>query len=238
MEPGKTVNAAGYLYDTHVHTSQGSACGRNTGAEMVRAYAEAGYAGIIITDHFFNGNTAVPLDLPWEQRVELFVKGYEDALEEGNRIGFQVFLGWEYAYKGTEFLTYGLDKEFLLSHPDMLSWSLEKYLTISRASGGFISHAHPFREAPYIGEIRLYPEYVDSVEVINTSHAVPEYDMKAFDYAKRNSLLMTSGSDAHRIDHIKGGGLVFPHRLSSIQDFIDSIRAGDYSLSDRHMLNS
>lgn len=225
------MNSAAYMYDTHVHTSQGSACGKNTGAEMVRSYAEAGYAGFIITDHFFNGNTAIPGDLPWEQRVELFLKGYEDALEEGNRIGFQVFLGWEYAYKGTEFLIYGLDKGFLLSHPVMLSWSPEKYLTIARASGGFISHAHPFRKASYISEIRLYPEYVDAVEVINTSHADPEFDRKAFEYAKHNSLLMTSGSDAHRIDHPKGGGLIFPHRLGSIQDFIDNIKARNYSLS-------
>ena len=31
----------GYLYDTHVHTSEGSACGQNTGAEMARAYQKA-----------------------------------------------------------------------------------------------------------------------------------------------------------------------------------------------------
>ena len=47
----------GYLYDTHVHTSEGSACGQNTGAEMARAYQKAGYAGIVVTDHFFYGNT-------------------------------------------------------------------------------------------------------------------------------------------------------------------------------------
>ena len=39
----------GYLYDTHVHTSEGSACGQNTGAEMARAYQKAGYAGIVVT---------------------------------------------------------------------------------------------------------------------------------------------------------------------------------------------
>ena len=32
-----------YKYETHMHTSQGSACGRSTGAEMARAYKEAGY---------------------------------------------------------------------------------------------------------------------------------------------------------------------------------------------------
>ena len=53
-----------FLYETHMHTSQGSACAHSTGEEMARAYHERGYTGIIVTDHFFNGNSAVPKDLP------------------------------------------------------------------------------------------------------------------------------------------------------------------------------
>ena len=46
-----------YLYETHMHTSEASACAGSTGAQMARAYKEAGYTGIIVTDHFFYGNT-------------------------------------------------------------------------------------------------------------------------------------------------------------------------------------
>lgn len=42
-----------YLYETHMHTSEASACAGSTGAQMARAYKEAGYTGIIVTDHFF-----------------------------------------------------------------------------------------------------------------------------------------------------------------------------------------
>ena len=48
-----------YLYETHMHTSEASACAGSTGAQMARAYKEAGYTGIIVTDHFFYGNTSV-----------------------------------------------------------------------------------------------------------------------------------------------------------------------------------
>ena len=58
-----------YLYETHMHTSQSSACAVSTGAQMARAYKEAGYTGIFVTDHFFNGNCAVPKFLPWKERV-------------------------------------------------------------------------------------------------------------------------------------------------------------------------
>ena len=69
----------GYLYETHLHTAQASACGRSSGAEHVRYYQSLGYTGIFVTDHFFGGNTCVPRDLPWEERIDLFCRGYEDA---------------------------------------------------------------------------------------------------------------------------------------------------------------
>ena len=116
-----------YLYETHLHTSEGSACASNTGAEMVRAYKKAGYTGLIVTDHFFYGNTAIDRKLPWEEWVTAFCKGYENAKEEGDRIGLQVFFGWESGYEGTEFLIYGLDKEWLLQHPEIKDATIEDH---------------------------------------------------------------------------------------------------------------
>ena len=79
-----------FLYETHLHTSQISLCGRSKGAEYISYYKQHGYSGIIVTDHFFNGNCAVPPALPWEEKIELFCKGYEDAKAEGDRQNFQV----------------------------------------------------------------------------------------------------------------------------------------------------
>ncbi|NMA83391.1 MAG: histidinol-phosphatase [Epulopiscium sp.] len=220
-----------YRYETHLHTKEGSACASATGAEMVRAHISAGYAGMIVTDHFFNGNTSIPRNLPWETRVALFCQGYENAVEEAKGTGFHVFFGWEYGYDATEFLTYGLTKDFLLAHPDMLSWSIEKYFNTVHKWGGFISHAHPFREADYIRKIRLFPNQVDAVEVINTSHTNPKFDIKALDYAKKHSLLMISGSDTHHTDKLCGGGMEFNHEIHSIEEFIKAIKnSKDYIL--------
>ena len=85
----------GYRYETHLHTCQGSKCGRATGAEQARFYKEAGYQGVIITDHFCGGNTAMPKEGSWKERIDLYCKGYEDALEEGKKIGLDVFFGFE-----------------------------------------------------------------------------------------------------------------------------------------------
>ena len=56
-----------YLYETHMHTSESSACARSTGREMAQAAKEAGYTGIIITDHNWYGNSCISAGLPWEE---------------------------------------------------------------------------------------------------------------------------------------------------------------------------
>lgn len=91
------------MYETHLHTSEASACSIITGAEQARTYKEAGYSGIIVTDHFFNGNTAIPKGLPWEKRVEMFGKGYENAKKEGDKIGLSVFLAGSLVMMGQNF---------------------------------------------------------------------------------------------------------------------------------------
>ena len=53
-----------YLYETHLHTSQGSACAHNTGAQMARACKEHGYTGIFVTEPNSSRNTEVDMYLP------------------------------------------------------------------------------------------------------------------------------------------------------------------------------
>ena len=224
------MKISGYLYETHMHTSEGSACANNTGREMARAYAEAGYAGIIITDHFFYGNTAVDRALPWSEWVEKYCLGYEHAKEEGEKLGLQVFFGWESGYRGTEFLIYGLDKQWLLSHPEIKDATVAEQYKLVHESGGIVCHAHPFREASYINEIRLFPEYVDAVEGVNASHSTlsrrslhhPEYNERALAYAKEHEFPLIAGSDQHNTDMV-WGGMVFPRRLKDISDFTSAV---------------
>ncbi len=216
----------GYLYETHMHTCEGSACSRASGAELARAYSKAGYTGIIVTDHFVYGNTAVDRKLPWTEWVEKFCLGYERAKEEGDRIGLQVFFGWESGYNGTEFLIYGLDKQWLLEHPEIREATVQEQYELVHAGGGIVCHAHPWREAPYIPEIRLFPEYVDAVEGYNGNHFSkvvrktprPEFNDRAVAYAAEHGLPLTAGSDQHGVDMIFGG-MVFPRKLTDIHDF-------------------
>ncbi len=224
-----------YLYETHLHTSQSSACGRNTGYEMARAAHEYGYAGIIVTDHNWGGNTAIDRALPWEEWVGEFAKGYEDARRYAwEHRDFDVFFGYEAGFQGTEFLIYGISPDWLMVHPEIREADLETHLHMVRAAGGVAIHAHPYREERYIPEIRLFPDLVDGVEGINATHSCSrsishnkkEYDDRAVAYAKAHGLPVSAGSDIHSTN-LLGGGVAFSHRLDGIGDFCRAIRADE-----------
>lgn len=227
-----------YLYDTHMHTNQASACARNTGREMAQAAKDAGYTGVIITDHSWYGNCRLSKELLWEEWVEEFCKGYEDAKAWGDQIGLDVFFGYEANYRGTEFLIYGVDKKWLKSHPEIKDATIPEQFELIHQAGGMVIHAHPFRKEDYIPEIRLFPEVVDGVEGINATHSChlspchndPAFDEKAIAYARAHKLPMTAGCDAHGTE-LFGGGMAFRRRLTSIQDYCRAVLTGeDYLL--------
>ncbi len=229
-----------YLYETHLHTSQSSRCAHASGREMAKAAKAAGYTGIIVTDHNWYGNNCIDPALPWEQWVEEFCKGYEDAGKWGEENDFSVFFGYEANYRGTEFLIYGVDKSWLKAHPEIKDASIRQQYQMIHGAGGLVMQAHPFRKEDYIPEVRLFPEDVDGVEAINATHSChlsqshndPQWDTMAVAYAKEHHLPMTAGSDVHST-LIFGGGVAFKRKLSSAEDYCHAILTGeDYILTN------
>ena len=218
-----------YKYELHLHTRQGSACAICTGAEMVDYYKSQGYSGFLVTDHFINGNTAVDRRLPWAEQMEEFCLGYEDAKRRGDEMDFDVFFGLEFAYRGTEFLILGLDKEWLIANPQICKSKLEKSLKLIRANGGFVVHAHPFRQASYINEIRLLPDLVDAVEVFNAANRDDYWNKQAAKFACKHNLPMTSGADSHKVGD-KTAGIEAKRRVRTVAELIDVIKNGECTM--------
>lgn len=222
-----------YLYETHMHTSQVSRCAGAPAEEQVRFYKSKGFDAVIITDHFLGGNTTVPESLPWNERIELFCRGYELAAEEGKKIGLKVFFGWEFAHLGCDFLTYGLDKQWLLAHPDIEKLDINSYLDLVRSEGAYVVHAHPFREDFYIPYIQLLPRKVDAVEVLNAGRKDFENE-RAAEYAKNYGLRVSAGSDNHVAGRQKRlCGIATERELNSLADITDAIKTGKCELFSR-----
>lgn len=218
----------GYLYETHMHTCQGSACADTPGRDYILRYMDAGFSGIIITDHFFRGNCRVPRNQPWRDRVHQFCSGYEDARNEGEKHGFTVLFGWEENYEGDEYLIYGLDKAWMLEHPEMEHWTRDEQFREVHRYGGCVIQAHPFRARDYIRQIHLAAGCVDGIEIVNTANA-PTWNALAKRYSQLLGLPVTVGSDNHHVstmDRSNLGGIVLDEPLTDICDLVSIILAG------------
>ncbi len=96
-----------------------------------------------------------------------------------------------------------------------------------RAAGGYIIHAHPFAEAPWIESIRLYPRLVDAVEIVNNG-CDATVNARAAWYAAQYGLAATAGSDAHERDPVKENpcGVLLERPVDTIEELVNEIRAG------------
>ena len=215
-----------YIYETHLHTIQASACGKSKGAEYISFYQNMGYSGIIVTDHFFNGNSSIPSNLSWNERINRFCAGYEDAKNEGDKKGLQVFFAWECCFDGDEYLVYGLDKQWLLEHPEIMTWDHITHYNEIKKAGGLVVQAHPFRERDYLTKINLHPFQCDAWEVANAGNPLYQ-DVLGYNYAKKHNIPMTAGSDIHKVNETLIGsfyGVAFDRPLSSIKDYVCRIK--------------
>jgi hypothetical protein len=189
-------------------------------------YKNAGYDGIIVTDHFYRGNTRLSRNMRWRVWVEQFCRGYEDAKREGDMRGLDVFFGWEETFDGNDdYLVYGLDKEWLMAHPEARSWTREEQYRIVSENGGCVVQAHPFRQRSYLSAICLSTGVVDAVEAANAGNE-PEWDMLAKRYAERLGLPMTAGSDIHSTREAELFGVYLNKKMTSIQDYAAAVKTG------------
>lgn len=214
-----------YRYELHAHTTGGSRCSVISAEDLVMFFHERGYAGMFITDHLI-GNTAVPQGTPWRERIEIFFRdGYESAVKAGERVGMKVFCAPECSSKGNDFLMLGLSKEWWLEQEDFPELTLKEQFNRVHEGGGFIIHAHPFHEAFWVEEIRLFPRQVDAVEVINGGKPKGANEM-AYLYAKHYGLPMTAGTDIHSDAFTNLSGIETDFECRTDRDIIEAIRSG------------
>ena len=216
-----------FKYETHLHTSPVSKCASATVRETLEFYKSIGYDGIFITNHFLDGNSSVDHSLSHEEQINFYFSDVEEGERLAKEVGIKVFCGVEMSYKGTDFLVYGLDKEWYLAHPEIMTMKKSEELDLLRENGAFIVQAHPYREASYINHIRLFPRNVDGVEVINASR--PDTDNRmAGVYADCYCLLKSAGSDNHSAGRAKMlAGIYTNTPIDSVADFIRMVKAGE-----------
>ena len=214
-----------FKIETHIHTSEVSPCSRKKAKDLVRAYKEAGYSTIFITDHFQENTVDVYGDIPWEDKMAIFLGGYYRAKYEGDLIGLTVLPGAEFRFPETanHYLAYGITKEFLDAHPDISTMDIEKFSKIAHEAGIFIVQAHPYRD----GKTTPTPEFIDAVEVYNSNPRHEDNSELTEAFVKEFGLPVTAGSDAHRDEDIAHTGLESDFEIKTVEDFVRLVKSGE-----------
>ena len=214
-----------YRYETHLHTAPVSRCAKSTVRQALECYKSLGYDGIFITNHFLDGNINIEKDRPYEEKIEFYCSDYEEGLRLSEEIGIKVFFGVEMSYKGTDFLVYGLDKDWYLAHPEIMDMKRSELLAFLMDSGALVIQAHPYREASYIDHIRLFPRHVHGIEIVNASRPAFENDMAAY-YAQYYGLIPVAGSDNHNVKRqTRLAGVEFDTPIQGEADFVARVIA-------------
>ena len=219
-----------YMYETHLHTSPVSRCARASVRENMEFYKFLGYDGIFITNHFLDGNINIDDDVAYREKIEFYFSDYEVAKSLENEIGIKVFCGVEMSYRGTDFLVYGLDKEWYLAHPEIMDMKKTDELAFLMDNGALVIQAHPYREADYIDYIRLLPRSVQGVEVVNATMSDETNDM-AKRYADQYGLLKFAGSDNHSAgNRTRLAGVCSETPIGDVNEFITMFKSGEMSI--------
>lgn len=215
-----------FKYELHCHTASTSACSLLSAQDIVDLYLANGYDGVVISDHFLNGNTTVNRELPngtYQEKIDLFFRGYEQ-VKEAAKGKLKVFFAFEASYCGTDILAYGFNKETLKAHPEIPQIDLRDFADLCKDLGVLAVQAHPFREASYIPHIRLYTN-CEGVETLNASSSTLCNDLGYY-YAKRYDKIITGGSDIHCVGQPMLSGMAFDEEVTSVQQLVALLRAG------------
>lgn len=164
----------------------------------------------------------------WADKVDIYLNGYRQALDEGNKISLKVFLGMEILFQGSsnDYLVYGFDESFLYNNPELYELGLKGFRDLTKDSGMLVFQTHPFRR----NIIPADPLLLDGVEIYNSN---PRHDSRnhlAKQFAEINNLRRSSGSDFHELEDLAKGGIEAEYYLKTDLEFVELLKNGSYRL--------
>ncbi len=231
-----------YVTEMHLHTLGNSRCGHTTPADIMALYSEAGYDGIVCTNHFnryiyeeyLEGNTE-------KEKLAHFFRAFEElkAYKEANG-GPDVFFGVEVAigkddyhlktnFDCAEILVYGITPdEFAANAVRITETDYEGLRGMANENGWLLYQAHPFRERTK----RLKRKYLDGIEIYNANPRHANFNFLAALKARTQNLKVVAGSDFHK-PHDIGAATLFDRKPLNEKDLAALLKAGEYSVIRR-----
>ena len=220
-----------YKYEMHIHTRPCSGGGSDI-CDHIDALIKKGYSGMVVTNHFYNGDTRIDRELSWEEFVDAYRKDYLYGLKYASELDFDLLFGLEeHVGNGQEILIYGITPELIAAHPELKRASAEKYAEVVHSAGGLVYQAHPYRARAYVG--CPFPldclDMLDGIEVYNAGNE-QEWNESAKKLADELKLSCIGGSDGHSTKTAGRSGIETKERIKSNGDLIRILKSGEYTV--------
>ena len=196
---------------------------------MIETYKKEGYSTIVITDHCSKSKMDRLGNISWREKIDYVYTGFDIAKQYGDELGINILLGVEVTLQITDsdYLVYGIDKEFLYENEKIHEYTLEELYKLCNKKGYLLVQEHPFRD-----DIQLAPlEYIDGIEVFNGCQDEVSRNDKALEYGKSTNKILTSGLDFHRLDDLARGGIITEIEIKNIKELVEILQSRNYKLN-------
>ncbi len=221
------------LFDLHVHTSGISNCARSDYREMVEGYVEAGFGGVVLTNHYnFLYTKEYGGEYTQAEYPDVYLDEFYRAREYGKERGLRVLFGIEVAISlpkcpYAEFLYYGLAPEGLRQYADMYKYDQRGLYEVAKKEGALLVQSHPFRIQQ--GHFPHNPKLMDGVE-INCHARFLRDEERVRALAEENDLIITCGSDYHVAFQAGSAGVDFFDPPRDERELAQRIKTGGYKI--------
>lgn len=183
-----------YRIELHAHTSPCSGCGHVKPEDLVRLYAEKGYHGIVLTNHF----EPWKLQFGKEEAVAMHMRDFYAARAAAEAYGMTVYLGAELRFQENinDYLIYGVNEQLLSTFYDYIPTDVATFRKEVALPNSVFLQAHPFRPDMVLCD----PELLDGMECLNLHPRHNSAVGLATQYAyEKNLKIKIAGSDFHRV---------------------------------------
>ena len=181
-----------YRIELHAHTNPASGCSTLTPGQLVEFYAEKGYHGVVLTNHFEPDK----LVFGEEKAVDMVMGDYEAAKTAAEKYGICVYLGAELRFRENinDYLVYGVDEGLLRTFYDYIPTDVVTFRAEVKLDKSVFLQAHPFRSNMVLCD----PNLLDGMECMNMHPRHNSAVGLATQYAyEKNLNIKIAGGDCH-----------------------------------------
>ncbi len=214
-------------FELHCHSSGPSICADVTDEQLIERYANAGYDGIVLTNHINWSYNNYP-GKTHKEKIDYYFSAVDRLKELGKKHRLTILFGLEVVALTDdgvhqEFAMFGFDRQFLYDNNLVDRYNQKQLFDLANEHKLFMSQTHPFRIGEKLGD----PRYMHGAEAFNGHYHHDNNNEKAIEFCKKHNLKMLSGTDFHHADQpILGGAFLL--------DYIDNERAlADFLLNNQ-----